>query len=179
MREFIGQHFNHFLALLVLVSRIGDIGTTYLATPTLALEANPIARRFGWRFALATLVVAGIPYYSRELGVMVATMSLLVSASNASKVMAARAMGEQAYLQLSRQVVAGTGTVLGICFILLPSAFYALLGGVMLLFFPGPEAGWGCYFAGGILAYAFAIVLWGTHRFLMLKRKARAAAGGS
>jgi hypothetical protein len=31
---------------MILAVRLGDIGTTYLLTPNLKLEANPLLRRF-------------------------------------------------------------------------------------------------------------------------------------
>ena len=61
----------HLIALLVLVSRIGDVGTTYLITPTLKLEANPIARKLRWPFAIATLALAFLPYWSVPLALIV------------------------------------------------------------------------------------------------------------
>ena len=35
----------HVLCALLLLARVADLGTTYLATPSLALEANPIVRK--------------------------------------------------------------------------------------------------------------------------------------
>jgi hypothetical protein len=72
MPLFLAQHFDTVLAILILIGRLGDIVSTYLVSPTLALEANPIVRRLGWRFAIATIVVAGIPYFDVSAGVMVA-----------------------------------------------------------------------------------------------------------
>ena len=44
--------FPHFLAALVLLSRIGDVLSTYLVSPTLLLESNAFVRRWGWPLAL-------------------------------------------------------------------------------------------------------------------------------
>jgi hypothetical protein len=38
----------HAVAFLLLLARIGDVGSTYLISPTLKLEANPIIRRLRW-----------------------------------------------------------------------------------------------------------------------------------
>ena len=38
----------HLLAALVLLSRVGDVLSTYLISPTLLLESNAFVRRFGW-----------------------------------------------------------------------------------------------------------------------------------
>ena len=94
MREFLTSHLVHVVALATLVSRLGDIGTTFLVTPTLKVEANPIVRRFRWRYAIATLAVALIPYYSLHGGIIVFTISSLIAALNASEAMLARSVGE-------------------------------------------------------------------------------------
>lgn len=41
----------------ILITRIGDIVSTRLITPTLKIEANPIVRRLGWKFTWAALAV--------------------------------------------------------------------------------------------------------------------------
>jgi hypothetical protein len=62
MSELIHNHPDHFLCVVMLISRIGDITTTYLATPTLKLEANPIMRLLRWPFAiLGDVVLAQSP----------------------------------------------------------------------------------------------------------------------
>jgi hypothetical protein len=78
--------FEHSLAALILVARIGDIASTYLATPRLVLEANPIARRLGWPFALLTLLLALAPYYNTAAGVLVLVPSLLVASRNCGSI---------------------------------------------------------------------------------------------
>ena len=64
MREFLMRHLVHVVAFATLISRLGDIGTTYLVSPTLRVEANPIARRLGWRYIFATALIALMPYRS-------------------------------------------------------------------------------------------------------------------
>ncbi|MGD8594071.1 MAG: hypothetical protein PVF82_14660 [Gammaproteobacteria bacterium] len=54
----------HLLAVLILIARIGDIGTTYLLWPNLKLETYPIFRRLRWPYAIATLLIYPIPYVS-------------------------------------------------------------------------------------------------------------------
>jgi hypothetical protein len=77
-----GQNFEHLLALLILLARGGDIGSTYLASPNLRLETNPFIRRFRWPIALLSLALCLLPYYNTALAVMVLAPSLLVSGSN-------------------------------------------------------------------------------------------------
>jgi hypothetical protein len=44
------QQLPHVIAFLLLIARLGDVGSTYLLSPTLKLEANPIMRRLRWPF---------------------------------------------------------------------------------------------------------------------------------
>src|SRR5437867_966894 len=102
MREYIYNNvkLEHLLCVVILLSRLGDIGSTYLITPKLKLEANPIARKLGWGFAVATLLLCFVPYYSTALGIIVLIPSLMVSAANASKIWFVRAYGESEYHDL-------------------------------------------------------------------------------
>src|SRR5262249_55557934 len=92
--------FVHWVAGAVLVARLGDVVSTRLATPTLALEANPVARRLGWPLAWGSLLLCLVPYYDWRLGIMVAVSSFFVSGSNLSRVGIMRALGEREYLEV-------------------------------------------------------------------------------
>ncbi len=149
----------HVIAALAVLSRIADVLSTYLVSPTLKLEANSIARRFGWWYAFLTILIGLIPYVSPALGVVVLTTSFMVAAANASKILIARALGEDGMAALSLRVILATPPWPGLLFLVMPGIFVALLGGSMLLFYPrGTE--WGYYFALGMLVYALAIFVW-------------------
>jgi hypothetical protein len=49
---------NWWLLLLVLICRGADLATTFLITPDLRWERNPIIRRLGWRWTLVLNVIA-------------------------------------------------------------------------------------------------------------------------
>ncbi|HYE74981.1 MAG TPA: hypothetical protein VEF04_16690, partial [Blastocatellia bacterium] len=100
MLKFVYSHFEHCLFVLLLISRLGDIISTYLATPTLKLEANPLARRLRWPFAVCTVLVSFIAYFNTFIAVVMLVPFLFVSASNLSRVWLIRALGEDAYLDL-------------------------------------------------------------------------------
>jgi hypothetical protein len=175
------DHLDIVLCVLILISRVGDIGTTYLVSPNLLLEANPVARRLGWKFALLTLLVAGVPFFSLQAGILVLVPSLLVSASNASKIWMARAYGEKEYRELMLQAARRSklafalGTVWGV------AGIFALTGAVLLFFCPDERSG-GFWFAWGILLYALVIVIHGSLgviRIFKLARKDGAVLAGS
>jgi hypothetical protein len=91
------QQLPHVIAFLLLLARLGNVGSTYLLSPTLKLEANPIVRRLRWPFAGATILIAVLPYYSLPAGVAVLITSLLVCASNTTRLWLVRTMGESEY----------------------------------------------------------------------------------
>lgn len=72
----------HVIAALMLVSRIYDLGSTYLYSPKLLLEANPIARRLGWRFGFVGLLVCFLPYFNMNAAMFVLVASFLAAHSN-------------------------------------------------------------------------------------------------
>lgn len=173
MREFIANHFEHFLCGLIFISRAGDIGSTFLLTPKLTLEANPIARKLGWRFALLTVFVCLIPYYSTSLGVVILVPSLLVSASNTAKIWFVRAYGETQYLDLLYRVARTSKLTHALAGVILSALFIALAGLVLLFLAPDPSHDWGYWFAIGILTYAFIIAFYGSLYFYRLFKLAR------
>jgi len=174
MREYIQSHIGleHLLCALIFLSRLGDIGSTCLITPTLKLEANPIMRKLGWWFAVATLLVCLVPYYSTALAIVVLVPSLMVSAANASKIWFARAYGESEYHALLVRVARRSRLSHALAPTIVAAVFTALVGLVLLLLSPDPARDWGYWFALGFLAYAFVIGFYGSLFFVRLFRMA-------
>ena len=83
---------------LILAGRACDLGSTYLATPHLELEGNPIARRLGWRggILLSLLAAAGFGAWPM-IAISLTTTSGLVAARNCQHAWLMRAMGEATY----------------------------------------------------------------------------------
>ena len=83
---------------LVLLGRACDLGSTFLATPHLELEGNPIARRLGWRggIILSLLAAAGLGTWPM-IAISLATTSALVAARNFQHAWLMRVMGESQY----------------------------------------------------------------------------------
>jgi len=85
-------------AALILAGRACDLGSTYLATPRLKLEGNPIARRLGWRGGILLSVLTAAIFGAWPLiAISVTTTSALVAARNLQQAWVMRAMGEGAY----------------------------------------------------------------------------------
>ena len=165
MREFIMAHLVHVIAVATLFARIGDIGTTFLVSPTFKVEANPIAKRLGWKFAFATMGLALVPYYSLHGGIIILTVSLLVSGANACEAMLARFMGEEAYAALNRDAMRTLPMKLGLFLLCLPALFFAMLGGLMLVLSPTTGNAWGMDIAYGTFLFSTALVIFYPIRF--------------
>jgi len=168
MVEFINSHANHFLFAVLLVSRIGDILTTYIATPRLKLEGNPIVRKLGWPFALASILVAFIAYVDQATAIAASVLLLLVCASNASRMWMMRILGEDEYLNLYSRLVQRSSLVFTLACIWAPSFFFAVIGIVVYAF---SEAA-GQNAAVGFFLYALAIGAFGTISHLSKRAKA-------
>lgn len=85
-------------AALILAGRVCDLGSTYLATPRLKLEGNPIARRLGWRGGIILgLVTAAVFGVWPLIAISVTTTSALVAGRNLQQAWVMRSMGEAAY----------------------------------------------------------------------------------
>jgi hypothetical protein len=170
MREFLMEHLVHVVAFATLISRLGDIGTTFLVSPTLRLEANPIARRLGWKYTFATAGLALLPYYSIHGGIVVCTASFLAAASNASEAMLARFMGEEKYAALNREAIQKMPVLLGLSLLCLPAFFFMMLGLMMLILFPDSSNGWGFDIAMGTMLFASALLILYPIRFFSERR---------
>jgi hypothetical protein len=162
--------FTHILAVLLLFSRIGDVVSTRLATPTLRLETNAIARRLGWPFAAATLLVALVPYYSPPMGVALLAASLLVTGSNLSRGWVAHVLGEADFEEIllraarrgRRRVVLG---------FVLAGAAHVMFAGLLLMWLSG-SVGWSYWFGMGMLGYGLVMSVHGSLFVLRLFRRA-------
>ena len=94
-----GEEYFILLALL-LFARGMDFLSTWVATPHLVLEGNPIAKWLGWKWGGVLNLVLCIGFACAPLpAVIISTTSLLVAARNFQGAWLMRTMGEQAYHQ--------------------------------------------------------------------------------
>ena len=177
MLAFVYDNLPHFLCALLLLARIGDVGTTFLVTPTLTLEANPIARKLGWPFALLTLGACLLPYVHMPLAVSALVTFLLVSASNATRIWMVRTIGEATYAAFLLELARKSSLSSALLPIALSTFFVALAGGTILLFYPfGSD--WGFWLGLGVVLYAAAKCFYGTLATLRLFRRAALPVAG-
>jgi len=168
-----GTNLENALAVMILVARLGDIGSTYLATPTLRMEANPLMRFGGWKLALLTLLACLIPYYSAQLGLSALVLSLLVTASNLSKGWLMRALGEEHYQVMIATAAARSSLRAALGFVL-AGACSVGLAGLIMVFVSGGSGTWGYWAAAGVVLYALATAFYGSLAAVRLFRRATA-----
>jgi len=159
------------LALLVF-GRGMDFLSTWVATPNLALEGNPIAKKLGWRWGLllnAVLVVVLAMWPLSAL--VVATASVLVAARNFQSAWLMRSLGEEIYRHWHVARIQETRITLYL-FCLAGNTLLTAGVGTALICFSNPEsAGFAAFAIGmGMIAYAVAVAfytllaVWRIHR---------------
>ncbi|MDX1950907.1 MAG: hypothetical protein SFY81_01915 [Verrucomicrobiota bacterium] len=152
--------FTYFLMLgMLLFSRSMDFISTWIATPNLVLEANPLAKRLGWKWGilLNLLFCGAVPVWPLP-AIMIATTSLLVAARNFQSAWLMRSMGEQAYRAWMAQQLSQISRNLFLTCLFAQTALYGLIG-VALLYFSHMHL---VPFAVGMgmITYAVAVTLY-------------------
>jgi len=90
---------DYFLLLLLLVFARGmDFLSTWVATPNLVLEGNPLAKKLGWKWGLLlNVVLVGVLARWPLSAIVVATASVLVAARNFQSAWLMHSLGEENY----------------------------------------------------------------------------------
>src|ERR1051325_10169256 len=97
LAPFLSRTYLLLLALL-LVSRGMDVLSTWVATPNLVLEGNPIAKKLGWRWGLPLNIGFALALAFWPLpAIVISTTSVLVAARNFQSAWLMRSLGEQVY----------------------------------------------------------------------------------
>lgn len=172
MTAFLQNNIQHILCALLLLSRITDIASTWLVSPQLKMEANPIAAKLGWPFALLTTLVCVLPYFAPEIAAGLIPAFFLVSAGNLSKVWVSKTMGEDAYFEQSQSLVIAAEwkyliiSIWGGCLLLLLTGLT-----LFLLLMAQVPTEWLLYFSFGIILYGLVAAFYSTLFFLKHKKQ--------
>src|SRR6266404_1604228 len=84
--------------LLLLIARGMDILSTWVATPNMVLEGNPIAKKLGWKWGIPINFVFCFVFAFWPLpAIVISTTSVLVAARNFQSAWLMRSLGEHAY----------------------------------------------------------------------------------
>jgi hypothetical protein len=156
---FAGRGYCAMLALL-LVARGMDFLSTWVATPNLLLEGNPLAKKLGWKLGgLVNLVLCfGFAFWPLT-AIIIITAGLLVAAHNFHAAWLMRSMGEEAYRVWFLEQVSRTRFPLYFACLLGETALTGAVGAALLCFSDAESVPFAIGL--GIVAYA-AIVLFYT-----------------
>jgi hypothetical protein len=100
MEEFapFGTRLYCLMLSLLLFARGSDFISTWVATPRLVLEGNPIAKKLGWRWGTVVnlLLAFGFAFWPFT-AIIISTISVLVAARNFQSAWLMRSLGEERY----------------------------------------------------------------------------------
>jgi hypothetical protein len=137
-----------------------DFLSTWVATPNMVLEGNPIAKKLGWKWGAAVNVGLCLGFALWPLpAVIISTTSVLVAARNFQGAWLMRTMGEDHYREWHVQRVQETRITLFLFCLCAQAALFALVGLAVAFFSTWTEPvvpGIGL----GLIAYAAAVVFY-------------------
>ncbi|MGA2747454.1 MAG: hypothetical protein ABSG59_01660 [Verrucomicrobiota bacterium] len=154
---------------LLLAGRGMDFLSTWVATPNLALEGNPLAKKMGWKWGgLLNVAICFAFAFWPLTAVIVITTSLLVAARNFHSAWLMRSMGEAAYREWFVERIAQARLSLFFSCLLAETVLGGAIGAALIGFSGEESVPFAIGF--GILAYS-AIVLFYTSLSLWRLRR--------
>ncbi len=168
----------YFLMLALLAfSRSMDFLSTWVATPNLVLEGNPIAKKLGWKWGLLlnVVLVALLALWPLS-AIVVSTASVLVAARNFQSAWLMRSLGEHSYRDWHIERVQETRPTLYL-FCLAGNTLLTAAVGAAIIFFSRTQTGeWPLVplaIGMGVVAYAIAVAFYTLLATWRLHRAAR------
>lgn len=144
---------------LLLAGRGMDFLSTWIATPNLVLEANPIAKKLGWKLGIAVNLLLCVLFALWPLpAIIIATTSILVAARNFQSAWLMRTLGEQNYRNFIAGQMERTPFGLYLVCLGLQTALYLAVGLALIL--SGQTQLVPFAIGVGIMAYAIAIAFY-------------------
>jgi hypothetical protein len=156
--------------LLLLLARGMDFLSTWVATPNLVLEGNPLAKKMGWKIgAIVNLVLCVVFAFWPLTAIIIIVAGLLVAAHNFHSAWLMRSMGEEAYRDWFLDQISRARLRFYVICLLGETALTAIVG-VALLWFSDAES---VPFAIGlgILAYAMIVLFYTSLSLWRLRRR--------
>jgi hypothetical protein len=150
-----------YLALLACLigARSMDFLSTWVATPNLVLEANPIAKKMGWRIGLLVNAILCAFFALWPLpSIVITTTSLLVAARNFQSAWLMRSLGENEYRFWMGERLAQAPRALFLFCLFAQASLLGLLGSGLMYFARFQLVPFGV--GMGMVTYAFAILVY-------------------
>ena len=161
MDEFVqfGSRSYGLMFVLLVASRGMDFLSTWIATPNMILEGNPIAKKLGWRWGIPLNVALCFGFAFWPLpAIVISTTSVLVAARNFQSAWLMRSLGEQMYRDWHIERVQETSVTLYLFCLFAQTALTAGVGAAVIYF-----SDWRLVplaIGLGIVAYAIAVAFY-------------------
>ena len=144
--------------LLLFVARGMDVLSTWVATPNLILEGNPIAKTLGWRWGVPVNIgICSLLAFWPLPAIVISTTSVLVAARNFQSAWLMRSLGEHAYRDWHVERIQETRVTLYIFCLAGNTLLTAAVGGA-IIYFSNHQV---LFAIGvGVIAYAGAVAFY-------------------
>src|SRR5262245_54932810 len=150
---------DYFLLLgLLSFARGMDFLSTWIATPNLVLEGNPIAKKLGWKWGTPINLLLCVTFAMWPLpAVIIGTTSLLASARNFQDAWLMRSLGEETYRDWKVERVREARPTLYLFCLFAQNVLVAGIGGALVFFSDWRIIPFGV--GVGMAAYALAVTI--------------------
>ena len=160
-----------FFLMLLLMSRAADFLSTWIATPNLILEGNPLAKRLGWKWgALINLVLCGAFAAWPLAAIVIGTTSVLVAARNFQAAWLMRSLGEENYRDWHVERLRHTSLPIYLFCLLAQTVLTAAVGAALVYFCADVVA---VAVGFGIIGYALAVSFYTSLSLWRIRRGSR------
>jgi hypothetical protein len=157
------------LLILLCLSRAADFFSTWLATPNLVLEGNPLAKKLGWKLGpIVNLVLCFTLAFWPLVAIIIITNSLLVAARNFQSAWIMRSMGEEYYREWFLERLCQTGLPLYLVCLLGQTTLTAAVGAGLMLFSAFASVPFAIGL--GVVAYALTVLFYTSLSLWRLRR---------
>lgn len=173
-----GSRLYALIFLVLFFARGMDFLSTWVATPKMVLEGNPLARKLGWRWGIPVNVLLCFLFAFYPFpAIVIATTSVLVAARNFQSAWLMRSMGEETYRDWHRERIQETTATLFLCCLLGQTGLVGLVGSAIIYFATadGHPVLLGIGF--GVLGYAVAVAFYTGLGVWRMRRSGLLAAG--
>ena len=165
------------LFLLLFVSRGMDFLSTWVATPNMVLEGNPIAKKLGWKWGILVNVAICVLFAFWPLpAIVISTTSVLVASRNFQSAWLMRSLGEHMYRQWHIERVQETSITLYLFCLFAQTILVAGVGAAVMYFSHWERDSVPVLLAVGlgIVAYAVAVTFFTLLGIVRLRRAFKA-----
>ncbi len=159
------------LFVLLLVARGADFLSTWVATPNMVLEGNPIAKKLGWKWGIPLNLALCVAFAFWPLpAIVISTTSVLVAARNFQSAWLMRSYGEQLYRDWHVERMQETSVTLYLFCLFAQTGLVGGVGGAVI-YFASERDPIVLAIGLGIVAYALAVAFYTLLGTIRLRRQ--------